>query len=120
MLGGVLMTAVGVSYLIFEETLLADPESPEKRNAAVKGNEISRTLIGIQVDISGPWLERIALTSVDWAHLAGHVCYTEQCSLVASKTGPTAWKSDCRMVGDDCVVPDAACPSNSTQPPLSP
>ncbi|KAI0387609.1 GPI ethanolamine phosphate transferase 1 [Hypomontagnella monticulosa] len=51
MLGGVLMTAVGILYLIFEETLLADISNPEKRGAATKGNEISRALIGIQTGL---------------------------------------------------------------------
>lgn len=49
LLGGLLMVAVGVLYLIFEDRLLADFSSPKKTIALQKGNEISRTLIGVQV-----------------------------------------------------------------------
>ncbi|KAI2619974.1 GPI ethanolamine phosphate transferase 1 [Hypoxylon sp. NC1633] len=49
-LGGVLMVAVGVLYLIFEDRLLADPAG-SKSATVRKGKEISRTLVGIQIGL---------------------------------------------------------------------
>ena len=51
MLGGLLMVIVGVLYLIFEDKLLVDLSSSKKSNVAKRGNEISRSLIGVQVRI---------------------------------------------------------------------
>ncbi|KAI1816452.1 PigN-domain-containing protein [Poronia punctata] len=47
MCGGSLMVAVGISYLIFEDRLLADPPASTKP----KENTLSRTLIGVQTGL---------------------------------------------------------------------
>ncbi|KAI1461452.1 GPI ethanolamine phosphate transferase 1 [Annulohypoxylon moriforme] len=52
MLGGLLMVIVGLSYLIFEDKLLAIPSSSKKSNTAKPRNDISRTLIGIQIGLA--------------------------------------------------------------------
>lgn len=49
MLGGFLMVAIGVVYLVFEEKILADFSSTTTSRALRKENPISRALIGIQV-----------------------------------------------------------------------
>jgi phosphatidylinositol glycan class N len=49
MLGGFLMVAVGVVYLVFEEKILADFSSTTTSRALRKENHMSRALIGIQV-----------------------------------------------------------------------
>ncbi|KAI0161637.1 GPI ethanolamine phosphate transferase 1 [Hypoxylon sp. FL1284] len=51
LLGGLLMAAVGVLYLIFEDRLLADFSGRKTSNTTLKGNEISRALIGIQIGL---------------------------------------------------------------------
>lgn len=49
MLGGLLMVVVGVLYLLFEGKLRVNLSSSKKTNTTKPGNEISRSLIGIQV-----------------------------------------------------------------------
>ncbi|KAI1386283.1 GPI ethanolamine phosphate transferase 1 [Hypoxylon trugodes] len=51
MLGGVLMVAVGVLYLIFEEKLLIDISDTKKQSTAKTNNDISRTVIGVQIGL---------------------------------------------------------------------
>ncbi|KAI0840843.1 GPI ethanolamine phosphate transferase 1 [Hypoxylon sp. FL0890] len=51
MLGGLLMVAVGILYLIFEDKILADFSNSKKSNKAKTGNEISRALIGVQIGL---------------------------------------------------------------------
>ncbi|KAI0014281.1 GPI ethanolamine phosphate transferase 1 [Xylariaceae sp. FL0662B] len=50
-LGGMLMVAVGVLYLIFEDRLLAVYLTPGKSDVQRKNNQISRVLIGIQTGL---------------------------------------------------------------------
>ncbi|KAI1083587.1 Phosphatidylinositolglycan class N-domain-containing protein [Whalleya microplaca] len=50
MLGGILMVAVGVFYLIFEDKLLADGSNTRKSKLR-KDNRISRILIGVQTGL---------------------------------------------------------------------
>ncbi|KAI1099893.1 GPI ethanolamine phosphate transferase 1 [Jackrogersella minutella] len=50
MLGGLLMAAAGVFYLVFEEKLLAFSSSKRSKTAKT-GNELSRMLIGIQIGL---------------------------------------------------------------------
>ncbi|KAH8681402.1 GPI ethanolamine phosphate transferase-like protein [Xylariales sp. PMI_506] len=50
-LGGVLMVIVGVVYLLFEDSILADFSSRSTRPPAKKGNTISKTLVGIQTGL---------------------------------------------------------------------
>lgn len=49
MLGGFLMVAVGILYLVFEDKLLADFSGSIKPQPQPKPNLISRSLIGVQV-----------------------------------------------------------------------
>jgi GPI ethanolamine phosphate transferase 1 len=49
MLGGSLMVAVGILYLVFEERLLADSSSTVRTTVTGKDRHISRVLIGVQV-----------------------------------------------------------------------
>ncbi|OTA90287.1 hypothetical protein M434DRAFT_398066 [Hypoxylon sp. CO27-5] len=51
MLGGLLMAAVGILYLIFEDKILADFSGSKKSNIAKKGNQLSRALIGVQTGL---------------------------------------------------------------------
>ncbi|KAI0532569.1 GPI ethanolamine phosphate transferase 1 [Xylaria digitata] len=51
MLGGSLMVAIGVLYLIFEDKLLADFSSSTKPQPQQKLNHISRALIGVQTGL---------------------------------------------------------------------
>jgi phosphatidylinositol glycan class N len=51
MLGGALMLAIGVLYLIFEEKLLSKSKIAEDSTAPAD-NTLSRALIGIQVSCS--------------------------------------------------------------------
>ncbi|KAI6087953.1 GPI ethanolamine phosphate transferase 1 [Hypoxylon rubiginosum] len=51
LIGGLLMAAVGILYLIFEDKLLADFSGSKKSNALSKDNGISRTLIGVQIGL---------------------------------------------------------------------
>ncbi|KAI0132757.1 Phosphatidylinositolglycan class N-domain-containing protein [Xylariales sp. AK1849] len=51
MLGGILMVAVGVMYLVFEERILADFSSATTSKASKKENPLSRALIGIQTGL---------------------------------------------------------------------
>ncbi|KAI1450164.1 GPI ethanolamine phosphate transferase 1 [Annulohypoxylon stygium] len=51
MLGGLLMVVVGVLYLLFEGKLRVNLSSSKKTNTTKPGNEISRSLIGIQVGL---------------------------------------------------------------------
>ncbi|KAH9887139.1 Phosphatidylinositolglycan class N-domain-containing protein [Xylariomycetidae sp. FL2044] len=51
MIGGMLMVAVGILYLVFEDTLLAEFSGSGRLGSAQKNNQVSRTLIGIQVGL---------------------------------------------------------------------
>ncbi|KAI1736584.1 GPI ethanolamine phosphate transferase 1 [Xylaria scruposa] len=51
MIGGGLMAAVGILYLIFEDTLLADFSGSIKPQPSQKENGVSRALIGIQTGL---------------------------------------------------------------------
>ncbi|KAM0810915.1 putative GPI ethanolamine phosphate transferase 1 [Seiridium cardinale] len=51
LIGGALMVAVGLVYLIFEERLLADFSSPSTPKAQRRENKLSRALIGIQIGL---------------------------------------------------------------------
>ncbi|KAI3332311.1 PigN-domain-containing protein [Xylariaceae sp. AK1471] len=51
MLGGSLMVAVGIIYLIFEDNLLADFSGSTKLQSQQKKNQISRALIGLQTGL---------------------------------------------------------------------
>ncbi|KAI5920231.1 Phosphatidylinositolglycan class N-domain-containing protein [Camillea tinctor] len=52
LLGGTLMVAVGVIYLVFEDRLLADFAGSTKPLAVGRDNQISRMLIGIQIGLT--------------------------------------------------------------------
>jgi GPI ethanolamine phosphate transferase 1 len=49
MLGGALMVAVGVIYLVFESKILAELSNTAESKLKGKDNNISRILMGIQV-----------------------------------------------------------------------
>ncbi|KAI1207103.1 GPI ethanolamine phosphate transferase 1 [Annulohypoxylon truncatum] len=51
MIGGLLMVVVGIIYLAFEDKFLANLPTSKRSNAAKKGNEISRSLIGVQIGL---------------------------------------------------------------------
>ncbi|KAI8630584.1 PigN-domain-containing protein [Xylariaceae sp. FL1651] len=51
LIGGSLMAAVGIIYLIFEDKLLADFSGSTKPQPPQKQNQLSRTLIGIQIGL---------------------------------------------------------------------
>ncbi|KAI8961599.1 GPI ethanolamine phosphate transferase 1 [Daldinia sp. FL1419] len=51
MVGGALMVVVGILYLLFEDKFLADSSSSKKSSTLQRGNEISRTIIGVQVGL---------------------------------------------------------------------
>ncbi|XXG99148.1 hypothetical protein Hte_005483 [Hypoxylon texense] len=51
LLGGLLMVAVGILYLIFEDSFLADFSSSKNPNALRRRNDISRALIGVQIGL---------------------------------------------------------------------
>ncbi|KAI0597821.1 Phosphatidylinositolglycan class N-domain-containing protein [Biscogniauxia sp. FL1348] len=52
LLGGTLMVVVGILYLIFEDRLLADFGGSSKPVVVRRDNQISRTLIGIQIGLT--------------------------------------------------------------------
>jgi phosphatidylinositol glycan class N len=62
MLGGSLMVAVGIIYLIFEDKLLADFSGSTKPQSQPKKNQISRALIGVQVSVLNCYSSLLFLT----------------------------------------------------------
>lgn len=53
MIGGSLMAAVGILYLMFEDKLLADFSGSIKPQPSQKENRLSRALVGVQVSRYG-------------------------------------------------------------------
>ncbi|KAI0888857.1 GPI ethanolamine phosphate transferase 1 [Annulohypoxylon maeteangense] len=51
MLGGLIMVIVGLSFLIFEDKLLVNSSSSTKSTTAKTRNDISRSLVGIQIGL---------------------------------------------------------------------
>ena len=49
LLGGFLMVAVGVLYLLFEKSILADSDSTEDELASSSTDGLSRIILGLQV-----------------------------------------------------------------------
>ena len=48
MLGGSLMVAAGIGYLLFEDKMIADLSGSKRQS---RSNHISRSLIGVQVSL---------------------------------------------------------------------
>ena len=82
------MFAVGLLYLLFEKSILAQSQASKGKLEPPVADTLSRAILGIQVILLNRLLTTL-LTLLDWLDSLGHVGYKIKYHFSPGQRGPT-------------------------------